>query len=712
MTASRAAAPGVGNVANYTLLRELGSRARPTFAARRLTESGKGDLVVLERCMRDGKSPSAEEAATFLRDARLVSTLTHPNVGKVRAVDVVTGEVLVASDWIDGESLESLLATSPPDAKPTLEMFARLLVDILAGLHAIHTLKDAKRAAAGLFHGELGPANVIVALDGTVKVVQVARPRPVKNPKESPSVAYLAPEVLLEDASADHRADLYSVGVLLWEAITGRKLHESRTGGQILSHQLSGRVEPPKPSIDQAWALPLADVAMRALATDPMARYNSAGQMTSDLRRAAGARIAPLNKLAAWVEKVAGARIKARRAVLEGDDDSDDEKTEVVSASKAQMRPVATPASAIRAKAQPASTDVDLSTTMERPPEISLSETLDAPTLSNTLETKEEPTLSEVKQAPGEVDEKTERIQKEKLVAPKPPPPQPPAAPRKPAALPVKKQTLLGIPPPVHDTRPISVERLEASVVLESAPSEAAKPAEAPKPIESSPSAEAPPPSAGPRGTEPLIAEPPPAPIPMAALMSPIVEDVSSSPVMAPAAEPITGMDLGAPPPASRKRGLTIVLAVLSVCGLVLLVAGVVRLASSGPATTTTPTRNATPSATAPTPTAPDPQPESTVATATPTETANPTPAPPETAAPTATSTPTTTAAAATTPTVTATAAQTGTWAPTPTYKPSSPPVATHAPQPAFTARPAQPTPVPTTTAKGKKPKSYDPEGI
>lgn len=701
MTASRAAAPGVGNVANYTLLRELGSRARPTFAARRITETGKGDLVVLERCQRDGKSPSAEEAATFLRDARLVATLTHPNVGKVRAVDVVTGEVLVASDWIDGESLESLLATAPPDAKPSLEMFARLLVDVLAGLHAIHTLKDAKRAAAGLFHGELGPASLIVALDGTVKLVHVARPRPVKNPKESPSVGYLAPEVLLEDASADHRADLYSVGVLLWEAITGRKLHESRTGGQILSHQLSGRVEPPKPPIDQAWALPLADVAMRALATDPMARYNSAGQMTSDLRRAAGARIAPLNKLAAWVEKVAGARIKARRAVLEGsDDDSDDERTEVVSASKIarQIRGVATPTSAIRAKAQPAPAEADLSTTMERPPEISLSETLDRPTLTATLESKEEPTLSEVKQAPGEADERTERIQKEKLAPPKPAA-QAPAAPRKPTALPVtapRKQTLVGVPP-MHDSKPVSVERLEPSVVLESAPSEAAKPVE-PPPAEA--------PAAGPRRTEPLIVDPPPPPAPAPpASMSPIVDEAPSAPAMAPA-DPVTGMDLSAPPPASRKRGVTIVLAVLSVCGIVLLVAGVVRLASSGPTTTT---RTPTTSATAPAPTTTAPQPE-TAATATPTETATPTPAPPETAtaAPTATATPSTTPAAVTAPTATATAAATGTWAPAPTYKP--PPPATHAPQPAFTARPAQPPPTP--TAKGKKPKSYDPEGI
>ncbi len=130
-------------------------------------------------------------------------------------------------------------------------------------------------------------------------------------------LGYLAPEVLLADQTADQRADVYGAGVLLWEALTGQRMHaEGEDAGEIVMRLLGGHVEAPTPPIDAPWAAPLAEVAKRAIAPDPSVRFANATAMLADVRRVVGARLAPKLTVAALVEAVAGDRIRARPVQL------------------------------------------------------------------------------------------------------------------------------------------------------------------------------------------------------------------------------------------------------------------------------------------------------------------------------------------------------------------------------------------------------------
>lgn len=268
----------------------------------------------MERVTRGGEYGD-QEIADWVRDAKRLVTLEHPNVGRVRDVVISGDEVCVVSDYIDGVRWSDLLATDP---RLPLEAALRVLVDVLTGLGAIHNLRDAaKREPLKLVHGELTPDCIVVGLDGTARVVSTARVRSATARPGASGSAYLAPEILLADESADARADVYGVGVVLWELLSGRHLFPNTQPSAIVTHLLSGRVPLATIPEGHAWAAPLAGLAARALSADPSKRFASAVAMAAEIRRVAGPRIVPPTRVAAHVRAVFGDRIRTRREQIE-----------------------------------------------------------------------------------------------------------------------------------------------------------------------------------------------------------------------------------------------------------------------------------------------------------------------------------------------------------------------------------------------------------
>jgi serine/threonine-protein kinase len=294
-------------------VRPLGSRRVPAWAAIETLGDGKTRLVVVERITR-GEGIDDQEIAECVREARALLPLEHPNLGRVRDVIIRGNEVLVVSDFVDGAQWSELGAREP---RPGLEITLRVLVDVLSGLSAIHNLRDARREPLHLVHGQLTPDCVIVGVEGTARVVRPIHLRSDGGQSGKSGSAYLAPELLLGDESADVRADVYGVGVMLWEALTGKRLFENLPASAIITNLLSGRV--PKPEVPEAapWAAPLVEVVTRALSADPAKRYPTATALAAEIRRIAGARLAPAVRVAGLVRGAYGDRIRARRGEIE-----------------------------------------------------------------------------------------------------------------------------------------------------------------------------------------------------------------------------------------------------------------------------------------------------------------------------------------------------------------------------------------------------------
>ncbi len=284
-------------------VREIPGRKVPTSVAHAFGPTGV-ELVVVERI--GPKSGLTTAAIASVEDgARRSMTLRHPNVAAVRDVDKSGPELVVVAEFVEGESLAELRAASLQ--KPMqLEVGVRVVVDVLAALSALHT------TAPPLFHGEMTAGNVIVGYDGVTRLVRAYHGKAGLTIGGADVLAYAAPEVIA-GGDPDVRADLFAVGVLLWETLARRPLfpkatRESRTRTALV----------PKASVpaDASWAGPLAGVAERALSRDPAARYASAAEMAAAVRLVVRSKLAMPPRVAATVDKYAGEKVLARRVAF------------------------------------------------------------------------------------------------------------------------------------------------------------------------------------------------------------------------------------------------------------------------------------------------------------------------------------------------------------------------------------------------------------
>lgn len=167
----------------------------------------------------------------------------------------------------------------------------RMLLDVLAGLSALEETRTDK--GQPFVHGELAPAMMRVDKAGTARLIPLASwhwsaPGTLPVPERH---GHLAPERLLGDV-IDARADVFSAGTLLWEALAGRRLFETDSVDAIVMRLMGQKVALPELPPELSWALPLKAVAMCALSVDPEQRFANCAELAEAIKAVAGDRVA------------------------------------------------------------------------------------------------------------------------------------------------------------------------------------------------------------------------------------------------------------------------------------------------------------------------------------------------------------------------------------------------------------------------------------
>jgi hypothetical protein len=184
---------------------------------------------------------------------------------------VATRPAAVGTTW-----LELFHPGSPSEL--TLEARVRVIADVAGALIQIHDNPGIPRQHRR--HGRLTPRHVLVTVDGSACLFHVKEPFSRLLPQQ-PDLGYLAPELLTQSSSANQQCDIFSLGVLLWEALDNGRLFPHRRAAAI--SRLSSR-SLPAPRASEEWALPLSEVALRALAHEPAERYADANAFWLALR--------------------------------------------------------------------------------------------------------------------------------------------------------------------------------------------------------------------------------------------------------------------------------------------------------------------------------------------------------------------------------------------------------------------------------------------
>src|SRR5881394_3746751 len=253
---------GSGGMADVYLAedQELGRRV----ALKLLNERHAGDEQFVER---------------FRREAQSAAGLNHPNIVSIFDRGRAEGTYYIAMEYLEGRTLKELLVRNGPTPIPIAIDYARQILGALAFAHR-----------NGIVHRDIKPHNIVVRKDGRLKVTDFGIARSgASQMTEAGSIVgtaqYLSPEQA-RGAPVDARSDLYSLGIVLYEMLTGAVPFTGDTPVEIAMKHLSTIPEPPS-KLREDVPHDLDAVVLRALAKDPDQRYSSAEEMDADLARVA-----------------------------------------------------------------------------------------------------------------------------------------------------------------------------------------------------------------------------------------------------------------------------------------------------------------------------------------------------------------------------------------------------------------------------------------
>jgi eukaryotic-like serine/threonine-protein kinase len=274
----------------YELLVRVGAGGMArVWAARR---RGTQQIFALKMLL-----PHLKESASFrdmfFDEAHIASRIQHENVCATYELVDLEGHLTLVMEWVDGTSLMHMLrpGANLEDPGPRVPLPLRHAVKIVAetsaGLHAAHELVDERGQPFSVVHRDVSPHNVLVTRDGRVKVTDFGVAKAFGKLHKTIAgqvkgkLAYMSPEQLI-GGGVDRRSDVFSLASVLYEATTGQKPFQGEHDPQLMAAIIMGNFDPPS-AIVPGYPPALERIVLRAMATEPEARYATALQLRQAL---------------------------------------------------------------------------------------------------------------------------------------------------------------------------------------------------------------------------------------------------------------------------------------------------------------------------------------------------------------------------------------------------------------------------------------------
>jgi len=279
------------NVGRYQLVERLavGGMAEIFLAAERGGELGLDRLVVVKRILPHlADEPSFVDM--FLREARIVARIRHPNVVQIFELGSSGGFPFIAMEYVSGSTLKQLVsAARRADTRLPVGAVLHLLSQACAGAHAAHELRDQAGQLYGLVHRDISPHNLMVDDHGHVKLLDfgIAKADGMEQTRTGMlkgKISYMSPEQCRQD-KVDRRSDVFALGVVAWELLVGEKPFRGNSELATMQSIVTGDVTPVhevRPDVPRA----LSDAVMKALSLDRDKRQRTADELREEMREA------------------------------------------------------------------------------------------------------------------------------------------------------------------------------------------------------------------------------------------------------------------------------------------------------------------------------------------------------------------------------------------------------------------------------------------
>jgi hypothetical protein len=323
---------GSRRLGNYELLVRLASGgAAHVFLARELEAARKGRLIAL-KVLQPSLTLNEDFVQMFFTEARLAARLHHENVVAIAGFGSVEGVHCLALEYVFGASLGDVLRASARAQKPmSVGVLLSLTASVCDALHYAHELADEHGRPMGLVHRDVTPQNILVGFNGIPKLVDFGIAKATGRGWETQAgivkgkFSYMSPEQAL-GKPIDRRSDVFGVGIVLWEALTGHDLFKGSMPAEVITSIREQRIEPPSRVVPGLTEI-VDPIVLTALQRNPRRRYATAKEMGDHIRALidrAGVKIdaaAVSRELAAIYGSVIADRALALRGAMSGGND-------------------------------------------------------------------------------------------------------------------------------------------------------------------------------------------------------------------------------------------------------------------------------------------------------------------------------------------------------------------------------------------------------
>jgi len=223
-------------------------------------------------------SAQGDEKERFLEEARVLDRLRHPNIVQVNSVDEIGGHVVIDMEYVRGRNLQEVLRETPTLPIPEAVSITAQICDGLAYAHSQRTV-----------HRDIKPANILLTTGGTVKLVDFGLAEVLGTHSfagGAGTYAYMAPEDFHPEEQSDRQSDIWAVGVILYEMLTGRRPFQVAKAKDPFAWKTAIESDPIPPisALRPSVSPTLEAIVSHALARDKARRYRDAGDMAADLR--------------------------------------------------------------------------------------------------------------------------------------------------------------------------------------------------------------------------------------------------------------------------------------------------------------------------------------------------------------------------------------------------------------------------------------------
>lgn len=259
------------------------------FRAKRTGVEGFEKIVAVKRILAH-LSDNKEFVDMFIHEAKMVAGLTHPNIVQILDLGMLESSYFIAMEYVHGRDLRSIQKRAEEKGvRVPLDLAALIVSKVCAALEYAHRKKDDRGRPLHIVHRDVSPQNILISFEGDVKLTDFGIAKAATKATITDRGAlrgkllYMSPEQAW-GRPIDKRADIFSLGVVFYELVTGKKPFLASSEGSILDAVRECRVAPPT-TINPRIPEKLAFVVMKALDRDPDQRYQDASEMYRDLDR-------------------------------------------------------------------------------------------------------------------------------------------------------------------------------------------------------------------------------------------------------------------------------------------------------------------------------------------------------------------------------------------------------------------------------------------